>query len=172
MPSQYFNGIGDDDLGAIIAYLKSLSPIDNEVPATSLGPLGRIITLLDSALLPASEVDHTAARKPVPERGVTAAYGGYLAIICTACHGDTFSGGSVPGEGPDAPMGRNLTQGGALVSWSDADFANLLRTGRTPAGEQLDEEFMPWDSFKHLTDDEIRALWLFISALPAREFGE
>ena len=39
MPSQYFNGIGDDDLGALIAYLKSLSPIDNEVPATSLGHL-------------------------------------------------------------------------------------------------------------------------------------
>ena len=78
----------------------------------------------------------------------------------------------VVGQFRDAPLARNLTQGGALVSWSEADFATLLRTGRTPAGEQLDEEFMPWDRFKHLTDDEIKALWLFISALPAREFGE
>ena len=95
---------------------------------------------------------------------------GNLAIVCSACNGDIFSGGSVPGEDPDAPKARNLTKGGALVTWSDGDFTNLLRTGRTPAGEQFDEEFMPWDRFKLLTDDEIKALWLFISALPAREF--
>ena len=51
MPSQHFNRIGDDDLGAMIAYFKSMPPIDNELPATSLGPLGRIIALLDSAPL-------------------------------------------------------------------------------------------------------------------------
>ena len=54
MPSQYFNKFSDEDVGAIVAYLKSLPPVDNEDAHTSLGPLGRIIALFDTEILPAS----------------------------------------------------------------------------------------------------------------------
>lgn len=39
MPSELFKVFGDEDLGAIIAYLRSLPPVDNELPKTSAGPL-------------------------------------------------------------------------------------------------------------------------------------
>jgi mono/diheme cytochrome c family protein len=172
MPSHHYNSISDADLGAIIAFLKSLPPITNQVPETKLGPLGKVITLMAGDLLPASVIDHTAARPPEPIPGVTAEYGKYLSNICTVCHGENLSGGSVPGESGDAPVGRNLTPKGALVSWSESDFMNTLRTGVTPAGEQLDEEFMPWPHFKHLTDDELKALWLYVKALPPKDFEE
>ena len=172
MPSQYFNRLGDADLGSMIAYLKTLPPVDNELPGTNLGPLGRIITLLDSVLLPATEIDHEAPRPPEPAPGVTVDYGEYLATVCTACHGDNLSGGAVPGESADAPLARNLTPGGALNEWSEADFSKALRTGATPGGGRLDDEYMPWDHFANMTDDEVEAVWLFLKSLPARGFEE
>jgi hypothetical protein len=42
MPSAVFYYLSDEDLGALIAYLKSLPPVDNEMPGTDLGPVGRI----------------------------------------------------------------------------------------------------------------------------------
>lgn len=43
MPSGVFYYLSDEDLGALIAYLKSLPPVDNEMPPTDLGPLGRVM---------------------------------------------------------------------------------------------------------------------------------
>jgi hypothetical protein len=42
----------------------------------------------------------------------------------------------------------------------------VLRTGTAPLGEQLDDEFMPWQRLKHLTDDEVAAIWLYLLSLP------
>ena len=165
MPSEYFNNINDTDLGAIISYLKTLTPVDNELAETSLGPLGRVITLMDEALVPAGMIEHDAARPPDIEPAVTAEYGEYLALICSICHGDNLAGGSVPGESGDAPLAPNLTPKGALSSWSGADFVTVLRTGTTPAGKRLDDEFMPWQRFKGLTDDELMAIWMYLSSL-------
>ena len=163
--------ISDADLGAIIAFVKALPPVNNQLPETNLGPLGKVITLLDSALLTGSIVDHTAPRPSEPTPGVTVEYGKYLATICTVCHGKHLSGGTVPGEGGDTPLALNLTPNGSVVSWSESDFINTLRTGVTPGGGQLDNEFMPWQHFKDMTDDELKALWVYIQSLPPREFG-
>ncbi len=170
MPSEAFNKISDTDLGAIIAYLKSLPPVDNELPETSLAPVGRIFTLLDGSLIPATLIDHEAPRPPEPEIGVTKEYGDYLAFICSACHGENLSGGPVPGADPNGPLAPNLTPGGALGSWTDAQFISTLRTGVTPSGKQLDNEFMFWETFRNMTDDELGAIWLYLQSLPAREF--
>jgi hypothetical protein len=37
-----FNKLSAEDLGAIVAYVKSAPPVDHEVPETKGGPLGRI----------------------------------------------------------------------------------------------------------------------------------
>lgn len=42
MPSRFFYYLSDEDLGALIAYLKTLPPVDNEMPSLTLGPLGRL----------------------------------------------------------------------------------------------------------------------------------
>lgn len=165
MPSEQFNVFGDEDLGAIIAYLRSLPPVDNELPKTSVGPLARLIALLDSSIIAAQVIDHTAPRRPSPTPGVTPEYGEYLATICTLCHGDDFGGGPVPDD--RNVFAPNITQGGTPGTWSEADFINTIRTGVTPGRNQLDEENMPWNRFRLMTDDELRAIWSFLSSLPA-----
>ena len=64
MPAEYYNKYNDEDLGAIIAYIKSLPPVDNELPETMAGPLARLFVLLEPSLLPAQLIDHDASRPP------------------------------------------------------------------------------------------------------------
>ena len=165
MPSEKFNKISDEDLGAIIAYLKTLPPVDNELEESGLAPLGRIISVFDGGLLPATLVDHDAARAPSPVVGVTAEYGEYLAEICTLCHGEDLSGGAVPGEG--SKKAANLTPGGALGGWTKSQFVQTIRSGTTPRGNLLNPRFMPWNRFTLMTDDELDAIWLYLQSLPA-----
>ncbi len=75
MPSEAFNKFSDHDLGPIIAYLKSLPPIDNEVPESKAGPIGRIFALLDPSLFSVQLIDRAAPRAPAPSPGVTEEHG-------------------------------------------------------------------------------------------------
>lgn len=161
IPSNIFYNIGDDDLAAMVAYLKSIPPVDNELPADSIGPLTRIFILLEPSLLPAQVIDHQAPRPPTPDQGVTVEYGRYLAVACTVCHGENLAGGLGAGSG------LNLTSGGELASWSEADFLNTLRSGVTPTGRELDPTLMPWKRIGKLTDDELQAIWLYLKAIPS-----
>lgn len=126
MPANYYYAFSDADLGAVIAYLKSLPPVDNELPEIKIGPMARVFILQDPSLLPAQVIDHTGPRPPAPEPGVTVEYGQYLATSCKVCHGKDLSGE------PGAGAGQNLTPGGDLANWSEADFIRTLRTGVTP----------------------------------------
>jgi mono/diheme cytochrome c family protein len=165
MPSEQYNRISDEDLGALIAYLKTVGPVDNELGESNLGPLGRVIAVIAGGLLPASQIDHSAARAPSPVVGVSVGYGVYLAEICTVCHGDQLTGSKVPGnERVDAP---NITPGGALGDWTKSQFINTIRSGITSQGDLLDPRFMPWNRFTLMTEDELDAIWLYIQSLPA-----
>jgi mono/diheme cytochrome c family protein len=159
--SSYYNTLSDDDLGAMIAYLKNISPVDNELPDTRVGLLSRGFLLIDPTLLPAEVIDHFRTRPPAPEPEVTVDYGAYLAFACKICHGENFAGGLSVGAG------LNLTPGGDLRSWTEADFIRALRTGITPEGDELDPEIMPWRRLRRMTDDELKALWLYLKTLPA-----
>lgn len=170
MPTEIYSEISDADLGAIIAYLKSLPPVNNELPDTSLGVLARILAGVDSSVLSANLIDHDAPRPTEPVVGVTRDYGEYLAFSCSRCHGDNLAGGTIGGFEPDAPKGPNITPGGEPGSWDEAQFVSTLRTGITPSGKVLDPEFMPWRYFTKMTDDELSAIWLYLGSLPAREF--
>ncbi len=168
MPSEVFNKISNEDLGAMIAYLKTLPPVDNELDESGLAPLGRILAVFEGSLLPATLIDHNAPRTLSPKAGVTAEYGEYLAEICILCHGERLSGGEVPGD--DRAKAPNITPGGALGSWTRSQFIDTIRSGMTPQGNLLDPRFMPWNRFTQMTDDELDAIWLYLQSLPAREF--
>lgn len=161
MPSNYYYYLSDADLAAIIAYLKTLPPVDNSLPPTSMGPLARLFMLQDPSLLPAQVIDHTGPRPAAPEIAITAEYGQYLANACRVCHGDNLAG--EPGVG----AGQNLTPAGNLAHWTEADFIQTLRTGVTPENRKLDPELMPWDQVGRLNDDELKAIWLYLKSLPA-----
>lgn len=165
MPSDAYQNLGDADVSAIIAYLRSLPPVDRELPATRLGPVGRLLVTVDASIIPATSIDHKAppaSRATVPPVGPTLEYGEYLVNVggCRGCHSPNLAGG--PGHGgPDAP---NITPGGAIGQWSEADFTRALRTGTRPDGTTISES-MPWKGMAHHTDDELHALWLYLKTV-------
>ncbi|MGH2619791.1 MAG: c-type cytochrome [Anaerolineales bacterium] len=163
MPANFFGWLGDSDLASVIAYLETLPPVDNVLPEIQIRLMARLFVIVDSTQLPASVIDHQARRPAEPQPGATAEYGRYLANNCKLCHGPGFAG--IEGSGG----GLNLTPGGDLANWTEADFITALRTGVRPSGEDLDPELMPWETLGKLTDDEIKALWLFLQSLPPVE---
>ena len=166
MPAEEYNRISDDDLGATIAYLKTLPPVDNEVGESGLGPLGRTLASFVGGLIPASLIDHEAQRPQSPAVGVTAEYGEYLSNICTVCHGEGLSGSRVPGN--DRVKAPDITMSGDIGSWTKSQFLDAIRSGNTPRGNLLDPRFMPWNRFTQMTNDELDAIWLYLESLPGK----
>lgn len=159
--SSFYQDLGDEDLAAMLTYLKDLPAVDNELPPTTVGPLGRLYILLDPSLVPATVIDHNQAHPQPPPPGVSAEYGKYLAAACMICHGPDFTGGL------SVSAGLNLTPGGDLVNWTEDDFIRTIRTGQTPDGRYLDWDAMPIERISRLTRDELRAIWSFLQTLPA-----
>ena len=156
MPSEAYAVMGDRDLAALLGYLRALPPVDRGVPPTRVGPVARVLYLVGNfPLLPVELLDHTA-RPPDPEPGVSLDYGRYLATVggCRACHGMALKGDA----NPDAPpIDRER-----LHAWTEADLFRALREGRRPDGSVIDPEKMPWVRSGQMTDDEIRAVWLYL----------
>ena len=99
MPSNDYWYFSDRDLGAVIAYLKTVPPVDNVTPERQFGPMGRVFMVAGMfSPPPASVIDHTGPRPPAPEPGVTTEYGEYLAHLCAGCHRDNMAGGPVPDD--------------------------------------------------------------------------
>ena len=159
MPSESFYSLSDEDLGAIIAFVKSVPPVDNELPERRLGPFYQLSILSNPNLIPAEVIDHFEPRPPSPEPGATVAYGKYLATACRICHGPALSGG------PGAGAGLDLRASGDLSDWSEEEFITALRTGEVPRGEDLDPNLMPWERVGKLTDGELHAIWLYLRTL-------
>ena len=173
MPAHEFYPVSDEDLGALIAYIRSRPAVDREPFVQSVGPVGRALFLSGKLpLLPAELIDHAAPRPTPPAVGVTPEYGAYLATTCTGCHGMGFSGGPIPGAPPEMAIPLNLTPDTVtgLGKWNEADFENAVRHGMRPNGVPLSKD-MPSDQFKHFTDDEIAAIWTYLRSLPAKAYG-
>jgi mono/diheme cytochrome c family protein len=166
MPSEFFNHLSDQDLGTLIAYIKTLPPVDRQLPELTIGPIGRFFVLQEPNLLPASIIDHAAPPPADPPAGVNLEHGEYLSFMCSLCHAEDLSGG------PNASAGLNLTPAGDLGSWTEAAFIETMRTGVTPEGETLDPIEMPWKDFSKLSDDQLKAIWLYLQSLPPIETHE
>lgn len=174
MPSQEFYYLSDEDLGAMLAYLKSLPAVDNVMPASTVGPLGRVLYLAgELPLLPAELIDHEGPRPVAPPAGVTVEYGKYMSVGCLGCHGNTFSGGKIPGAPPEWPAAANLTPDveTGLGNWTQDDFFRAVREGKRPDGTELRNEFMPWKIIGEMTDEELAAIWTFLQSLEPKPVG-
>jgi cytochrome c553 len=172
MPSDDYSHFSDADLGTIIAYVRSLPPVDNTLPGNELRPLGRVLVATGQLpLQPADNIDHDAPRPPAPQATVSAEYGKYLSDSagCPNCHGPGLAGGKVPHAPPDSVPAANITPAG-IGSWSEADFLRAMRTGARPDGRVLNT-FMPWPYYAQMTDDELRSIWRFLQVVPPRVTG-
>ena len=170
MPSEVFTHLSDEDMGAVLAFLKQAPNVDREVPKSGFGPVGRALLAAGKMnILVAPKTPRLTPPASVP-RDTTPAYGKYIADIggCHGCHGYGLSGGRVAGP-PGLPPASNLTPAG-IGSWTEADLVRALREGKRRDGTSLDE-FMPWKVFRGMTDDEIHAIWLYLRSVPPKEFG-
>lgn len=174
MHSDAYNKLGEEDLRALVAYIRSVAPVDNVVPATRAAPLGRVFVALGMfdneavPLIPAEVIDHTAPLRPAPAPAATAEYGGYLVslALCAMCHGPRLSGG--PPIEAGAPAAPNVASYAAPGVWTEEQFIRTIRTGQTPSGKALDGESMPWEAYARMTDDELLAIWRYMGSLNDR----
>jgi cytochrome c553 len=165
MPSEEMSHFSDDDLGALIAYIKSLPPVDRAGVPVRVGPLGRVLMVAGVVKVAAEEIDHAHVTPDTTPPGVTVAYGRYLATGCAGCHGARFTGGRIPGAPPDYPPAQNLTPhpSADLAKWTEQDFITTLRTAHRPDGSEL-SPVMP-RAMGQMSDEELKALWLFLRTL-------
>lgn len=169
MPAENFQYLSDEHLGQIIAYLKTLPPVDQQWPAANTTLFCNVLFALGAfgeEALPAESIDHRSPAHFAPPRAATAEYGKYIVQVggCRACHGPQLNGG--PHPDPAGPISPNLTPGGALPSWGAAGFVEVLRSGVTPAGKELNGKYMPWKGIGRLDDDQLQAIYAYLMAQP------
>lgn len=167
MPSHHFAWMSDEDLGAVLAYIKTLPPVDNELPARSLHPLLYIMGAAGMlGDLPVEVIDHDAAHPASVAPSIDAAYGEYLTHLATCydCHGPALNGEAGGGPPSDVPP-PDITGAGEVGGWTTEQFITALQTGVTPSGRVLNPDAMPWKLFGQMSDDELTAIYNYLQTL-------
>ena len=170
MPSWDYAALSDSDAASLIAYIRSLPPVDRETPRVRLGPVGRVLIATHKLPFDAVRIADEGAPPTPPPPMMMVEYGKYLTRIggCMGCHGVHLSGGHLAG-GPDDPPAANITSRG-IGTWSAAEFMVTLTKGKDPSGHVL-HPFMPWRTIRDMTDNELEAIYDYLMSVPPRETG-
>jgi mono/diheme cytochrome c family protein len=179
MAANFFKAILPGDLDAIVAYLRSLAPLRNPLPAPvyRAPPRREPFALADRGFVEADLQDKVRR-------------GAYLATIghCLECHTPVDKGAlqleSALGAGgrpflpsfvkglPEAWKGavsRNVTadRERGLGAWSDAEIKRAITRGVGRDGRQMAEP-MPYAWYAGLRDDDLDAIVAYLRTLPPR----
>jgi len=166
-----FHNMSDEDLTAVISYLRAQKPVKNKVPENNLNIMGNIVkAFLVKPVGPSGEVPETV------KQDTTAEYGKYIAISiaeCNGCHtkrdisgayiGQPFAGGNEFNEGGHKLVTPNITTDSSsrIYGWTAQDFINRFRMGKV-----IPYSPMPWNSFKRMNDEELTAIYNYLKTLP------
>lgn len=182
MPFMPFQEMSDEDLTAVISFIRSQKPVRHEVKPSEYGFMGK--ALLALGLLKPEGPKHTPPQSV--EIDSTVAYGKYLANSignCRFCHtefdvksgkqtGPDFAGGGLfPADnlsGGYAFISPNLTPDpstGVLTDWSEQMFVKRFRAGRVQQGSP-----MPWGSFSRMSEVDLKALYRYLHSVRAESF--
>jgi hypothetical protein len=172
MPVQDFAWLPEDDVVAVVSYLRTVPPVDRPDGLMQIRALGKVLDRKGQMILDiARHIDHDStvrAKAATP----TVEYGQFLAMGCSGCHGEHYSGGAIPGAPPSIPIPLNLTpHETGLKGWTIEDLNRLLDTGVRKNGKKLDP-FMPFEAFAKFDDVERKALWAYLESLPPVPFGQ
>lgn len=172
MPIGMYRGLSDGDVRAIVAYLRQVKPVHNEVPESRY----------DIPLPPA--YGPPVVSVPEPDRSDPVAYGAYLAGPaghCMECHtpfgaagfdyANRLGAGGLEIPGPwGVSVSANLTphpQDG-IGAWSDQQVKDAITKGVRPDGNQLMPP-MAVDYYAHMTDDDLDAIVAYLRTLKPLE---
>jgi len=174
MPSMEYTKMRKEDIGGIIAYLKTLPPIDRINKEPTFKPIAKFL-LSAGAFGNLFGVDVINHQAPIPEDKKNEALverGEYLTVItgCQSCHGAALNG-KYTGD-PSSPMAPNLTPSGSFSKWSYEDFTLLMKTGTTREGKEVNNRFMPWQAFSRLPEKELKAIYTYLKSLDPQEIQQ
>ena len=166
MPSHSYRALANDDVKAIIAYLRSVPPVHNAVTEKSRYDF----TLPDEWGPPIGPVE-------APPRGDKVAYGAYLAgpvarcMVCHTQHKDAEYGVGAGGTSFYGPWGisvaANITPAG-IGDWTDVEVERAIRTGVARDEHKLFPP-MPFGYYRHISAEDMAALIAYLRSLPAIE---
>jgi cytochrome c553 len=163
MPTQDYR-FTESALGSIIAYIKSVPPVDRELPRPAPGPMARALGLFtDFPLSPAAKTDHArVAFAPPKDQSNPVAAGEEIVAMaaCRGCHGAEFTGGGGP-----PPGASNITPVG-IGNWTDQDFMRALREHKRPNGSTISDA-MP-RGYGQMADSELRNMFAYLKTVPAK----
>jgi hypothetical protein len=177
MPYAAFNKLSDEDLYSIIAYVRTLKPIDNAVSDHRLDfPMNMIVRIIPKR--------HTAIQSP--DTSDRYEYGKYLANTadCIDCHTRQVRGEAIKGlefaggfefhlpEGTVHSANITPDEETGIGSWSADDFAGRFRQYASADGstlEALAAEYntpMPWVAFSGMSESDLTAIYKYLRTVP------
>lgn len=170
MPSEDYNQMTDEDLGAIIGYVSTLPGKTGRGAQMRVPLVVRALYVAGVVKDTDEKIDHTIP--PPTAAKAAAAQGEYLAGMCRGCHGAGLAGGAIPGAPPSWPPAANLTSApdSPFMRYSSEQFKTMMRTGKRPDGTDVNNA-MPFASLKNIDDVELDTLFSFLKSLPPRAAG-
>ena len=173
MPSEDYNRLTDDDVSAIIGYVRQLPPVPGTSRVIELPVAAKVLYAFGVVKDAYEMIDHSLPPEVPVKVEVSVAHGAYVAKTCIGCHGVTLSGGRIPGSPPEWPAPANLTPGSesAMTRYpTPASFAAMMRSGKRPDGSAI-SPVMPFGSLRQMTDTDLLALHSYLKTLPPRKAG-
>ncbi len=178
--------MADDDMIAVVSYLRSLEPVEHVIPDNEWTFMGKVIRTLSSTFKPIVNPDAPATAPPIAP---TVERGEYLANYvsnCVGCHtnrdmmtyqaiGPEFAGGMefepwvefhkyLDADTTMWLRSPNITSdpGGVLAKYKTAEeFIARFRMGRAYPFSPMD-----WGAFSRMKDDDLAAIWMYLNSLP------
>ena len=160
MPYSEYRDLSDEDLASVVVYLRSLPPVPNPLPPSSVKfPVNYLVR---SAPEPVTSSVAAPAADPVSR-------GKYLVGVGCGCHNVSnnlrFGGGEhLVGPWGDVFSANITTDPSGISYYSEAGFIAALRTGFV--GARRLNSIMPFDSFKNLSDDDLKAIFAYLHTVP------
>jgi len=167
MPSYNFARLRDDDLAALIAFLRTAPVVDEALPRPALGwgarwdiAMGRELSMADWVeMVPPLQMD--SSEQPI------LAEGEYLAMtMCNECHGLDLRGESFYSSLEGGPPTPDLA---VVAAYSREQFERLVESGYAMDGRKLGlMALVAPDRFPTLSDAEIDHLHQYLQSLAAQ----
>jgi mono/diheme cytochrome c family protein len=175
IPFMEFHELSDADLVAVISFLRSQPPVRKAVPDHDLNLLGKaVMAFMIKPIGPSGELPaESPPSRPTLERG---AYLVTAVSNCAGCHtqrsmvtgaytGPRLVGGTAMEAGDKAhtklvPPDITGDSAGRAGVWTEAEFVARFR-----AGERIPGSPMPWQAFRRITEDDVRAIYRYLRSL-------
>ena len=181
MPYDNYGKLSREDLYAVIAYLRTLEPIEKDWPdSESDFPMNFIINLMPKE----------PELQEIPPKSDKIAYGKYVATAasCNHCHTPLDGGrpvkemeyaGGMEFEMPTGGTARsaNITpdKKTGIGNWSEEMFVQRFKNYKDSIYKQQKVQHghfnseMPWTAYADMTDEDLRAIYAYLMSLEPKE---